>query len=458
MRPARGLEGRPGPACTAAIVAQLPCSSVDPATPVDVLPELEWRGLLYQVTDRDALARLLAAEPVTVYAGFDPSQPSLQVGNLLQLCTLRRFQEAGHRPIVLAGGGTGMIGDPGGKTAERALLTGEELQANLTAVRGQLERFVDLSGGRGLLVDNREWLGELRVLDFLRDVGKHFTVNQMVAKESVKSRFEGREQGISYTEFSYMLLQAYDFLYLRDAYGCRLQFGGSDQWGNITMGVELIRKLRDVQAFGLTSPLVLNADGTKLGKTETGTVWLDPDRTSPYQLYQFFVRTDDAMVTSYLRYFTWLDHDRIRELDQATVDHPERREAQQVLAKEVTALVHGDRDAGAAVRAARVLFGDGELAELDEGLFRDVFGDAPSATRPRADLDGAGLPVVELATDGGLEPSRSAARRDIRGGALHLNATMVTDEDHRVTRADLFHDRWVVLRRGKHSYLVVEFA
>ena len=431
---------------------------MDPATPVDVLPELEWRGLLYQVTDRDALARLLAAEPVTVYAGFDPSQPSLQVGNLLQLCTLRRFQEAGHRPIVLAGGGTGMIGDPGGKTAERALLTGEELQANLTAVRGQLVRFVDLSGGRGLLVDNREWLGELRVLDFLRDVGKHFTVNQMVAKESVKSRFEGREQGISYTEFSYMLLQAYDFLYLRDAYGCRLQFGGSDQWGNITMGVELIRKLRDVQAFGLTSPLVLNADGTKLGKTETGTVWLDPDRTSPYQLYQFFVRTDDAMVTSYLRYFTWLDHDRIRELDQATVDHPERREAQQVLAKEVTALVHGDRDAGAAVRAARVLFGDGELAELDEGLFRDVFGDAPSATRPRADLDGAGLPVVELATDGGLEPSRSAARRDIRGGALHLNATMVTDEDHRVTRADLFHDRWVVLRRGKHSYLVVEFA
>ncbi len=408
---------------------------MDPATPVDVLPELEWRGLLYQVTDRDALARLLAAEPVTVYAGFDPSQPSLQVGNLLQLCTLRRFQEAGHRPIVLAGGGTGMIGDPGGKTAERALLTGEELQANLTAVRGQLERFVDLSGGRGLLVDNREWLGELRLLDFLRDVGKHFTVNQMVAKESVKSRFEGREQGISYT-----------------------QFGGSDQWGNITMGVELIRKLRDVQAFGLTSPLVLNADGTKLGKTETGTVWLDPDRTSPYQLYQFFVRTDDAMVTSYLRYFTWLDHDRIRELDQATVDHPERREAQHVLAKEVTALVHGDRDAGAAVRAARVLFGDGELAELDEGLFRDVFGDAPSATRPRADLDGGGLPVVELATDGGLEPSRSAARRDIRGGALHLNATVVTDEDHRVTRADLFHDRWVVLRRGKHSYLVVEFA
>ena len=340
---------------------------MDPAAPVDVLPELEWRGLLYQVTDRDALAQLLAAEPVTVYAGFDPSQPSLQVGNLLQLCTLRRFQEAGHRPIVVAGGGTGMIGDPGGKTAERSLLTSDELEANLTAVRGQLERFVDLSGGRGLLVDNREWLGELRLLDFLRDVGKHFTVNQMVAKESVKSRFEGRDQGISYTEFSYMLLQAYDFLHLRDTYGCRLQFGGSDQWGNITMGVELIRKLRDVQAFGLTSPLVLNADGTKLGKTETGTVWLDPDRTSPYQLYQFFVRTDDAMVTSYLRYFTWLDHARIRELDQATADHPERREAQQVLAKEVTALVHGDHDAGAAVRAARVLFGDGELAGARRG-------------------------------------------------------------------------------------------
>jgi tyrosyl-tRNA synthetase len=433
---------------------------VDPAAdnkPVDLLPELEWRGLLYQVTDHEALSRLLSTEAVTVYAGFDPSQPSLQVGNLLQLCTLRRFQEAGHRPVVLAGGGTGMIGDPGGKTAERTLLGRDELLANLAAVRGQLERFVDLSRGRGLLVDNGVWLGELRLLDFLRDVGKHFTVNQMVAKESVKARFEGRDQGISFTEFTYMLLQAYDFLHLYDTYGCRLQFGGSDQWGNITMGVELIRKVREAQAFGLTSPLLLNADGTKLGKTERGTVWLDPQRTPPYQLYQFFVRADDDSVMSYVRYFTWLDHTKIRELDQATAANPERREAQRVLAKEVTALVHGERDAARAVRAAQALF-DGDLAELDEALLRDVFADAPSYTASRADLDGEGVLIVELAAAGGLEASRSAARRSVDGKALHVNNVVVTDVERRVTRADLLHDRWVVLRRGRHNYLLVEFA
>ena len=430
---------------------------VDADKSVDLLPELEWRGLLYQVTDRDALSGLLSAEPVTVYAGFDPSQPSLQVGNLLQLCTLRRFQEAGHRPIVLAGGGTGMIGDPGGKTAERMLLTRDELQANLAAVRGQLERFVDLSRERGVLVDNGEWLSELRLLDFLRDIGKHFTVNQMVAKESVKVRFEGRDQGISYTEFTYMLLQAYDFLHLYDTYGCRLQFGGSDQWGNITMGVELIRKLREVQAFGLTSPLVLNTDGTKLGKTEKGTVWLDPQRTPPYQLYQFFVRTDDDKVMSFLRYFTWLDHTQIRELDQATASHPERREAQKVLAKEVTALVHGEGDASRAIRATRALF-DGDLSELDAALLQDVFADAPSYTANREELDRGGVLVVDLADASGLEASKSAARRSVKGGSLYVNNAQVTDLEQRVTRADLLHDRWVVLRRGRHNYLLVEFG
>jgi tyrosyl-tRNA synthetase len=429
---------------------------VDPGPHVDFLPELEWRGLLYQVTDREGLSRLLASEAVTGYAGFDPTQPSLQVGNLLQLCTLRRFQEAGHRPIVLAGGATGMIGDPGGKTEERALLSAEEVKANVAGVRRQLERFIDFSGGRGLLVDNSEWLGPVRLLDFLRDIGKHFTVNQMVAKESVRSRFESRDQGISYTEFSYMLLQANDFLHLFDAHGCRLQFGGSDQWGNITMGVELIRKVRSAQAFGLTTPLVLNPDGTKLGKTEGATVWLDPARTSPYQLYQFFVRTDDSLVTTYLRYFTWLDHDRIRDLDRLTVDYPERREAQHVLAKEVTSLVHGDGDAARAVRATRALF-DGKLEDLDEALFREVFADAPSYTAARSRLDGDGVSVIDLAHESGLESSKSAARRSVEGGALSVDNVPVEGVDQRVTRSDLLHDRWVVLRKGKHRYLVVEF-
>jgi tyrosyl-tRNA synthetase len=429
---------------------------VDPAASVDLLPELEWRGLLHQVTDRDGVSKALEAGPVTVYAGFDPSQPSLQVGNLLQLCTLRRFQEAGHRPIVLAGGGTGLIGDPGGKTSERPLLTREELQANLAAVRGQLERFVDLSGGRGLLVDNGEWLGSLGLLDFLRDVGKQFTVNHMVAKESVKSRFEGRDQGISYTEFSYMLLQAYDFLHLFDVHGCRLQFGGSDQWGNITAGVELIRRTRGAQAFGLTTPLVVDADGRKLGKTEEGTVWLDPERTSPYQLYQYFVRTDDASVMSFVRYFTWLDHAQIRELDQATAAYPERRDAQRVLAKEVTALVHGEADAVRAVRAARALFDD-RLDALDEDLFRDVFADAPSHTAGRAELEGDGVLLVDLAATGGLETSKSAARRSVEQRSLYVNNVPVSGGEPRVTRADLLHDRWVVLRKGRHRYLVVEF-
>ena len=427
------------------------------AKPVDLLPELEWRGLLYQFTDRDALSGLLSAEPVTVYAGFDPSQPSLQVGNLLQLCTLRRFQEAGHRPIVLAGGGTGMIGDPGGKTAERTLLTRGELTANLAAVRGQLERFVDLSRGRGLLVDNGEWLGDLRLLDFLRDIGKHFTVNQMVSKESVKARFEGRDQGISYTEFTYMLLQAYDFLHLYDTYGCRLQFGGSDQWGNITMGVELIRKLREAQAFGFTSPLVLNADGTKLGKTEKGTVWLDPKRTPPYQLYQFFVRTDDDMVMSYVRYFTWLDHEQIRELDQATASHPERREAQKVLAKEVTALVHGDGDATRAIRAAAPC-STATCPSSTRRCSKTCSRMRPRTRRVAPELDGGGVLVVDLAAAGELLGSKSAARRSVKEKSLFVNNAPVIDVEQRVTRADLLHDRWVVLRHGRHNYLLVEFG
>jgi tyrosyl-tRNA synthetase len=289
--------------------------------------DLRFRGLVHQVTD-DSLPGRLDGDPMTVYSGFDPSAPSLHIGSLLPLCTLRRFQLAGHRPIALAGGGTGRIGDPGGKTGERTLLSADELAANLGGIRPQLGQFLDFeeSAGpaRAVLLDNGEWLGPMLLVDFLRDVGKHFTVNQMVAKESVKARFERPDQGISYTEFSYMLLQAYDFLRLHLDHGCALQVGGSDQWGNITMGVELIRKVAGQQAYGLTTPLVTKADGTKFGKTESGTVWLDPARTSPYRLYQFLFNTDDAIVGQYLRYFTFLTHEEITALDTETAEHPER--------------------------------------------------------------------------------------------------------------------------------------
>ena len=283
------------------------------------------------------LERRLNGESLTAYSGFDPTADSLHVGHLLQMCTLRRLQQAGHRPIAVAGGGTGMIGDPGGKSEERALLSPEQLAANLAGIGAQLGRFMDFEGsgghGRALLVNNAEWLSGLSFLDFLRDTGKHFTVNQMVAKDSVKSRLARADQGISYTEFSYMLLQAFDFLHLYDAFDCRLQVGGSDQWGNITMGIELIRKVRQGEAWGLTTPLVVKADGTKFGKTESGTVWLDADRTSPYQLYQFFLNTEDAVVGTYLRYFTFLPHEAISQLDRATATRPEGRAAQRELAR-----------------------------------------------------------------------------------------------------------------------------
>ena len=323
--------------------------------------DLRFRGLIHQMTDPGLEARL-DADGVTAYTGFDPTADSLHVGHLLQLCNLRRLQLAGHRPIAVAGGGTGFIGDPWGKSEERTLLTEEALEANLAGIRRQLDRFIDFDavagGGDALLVNNADWLRPLSLFEFLRDVGKHFTVNQMVAKDSVKSRLERADQGISYTEFSYMLLQAYDFLHLFDTYGCQLQLGGSDQWGNITAGIDLIRRVRHREAWGLTTPLVLKADGTKFGKTESGTVWLDPDRTSPYQLYQFLYRTEDAVVGTYLRYFTFLDHEEILGLDQATAEHPERREAQRQLAREVCGLIHGVDETTRAEEAAGALFGE----------------------------------------------------------------------------------------------------
>jgi tyrosyl-tRNA synthetase len=420
--------------------------------------DLSFRGLIHQVTD-PALQARLDTDRLTAYSGFDPTADSLHVGHLLQVCNLRRLQQAGHRPIALAGGGTGFVGDPGGKSEERVLLSEESLRSNLEGIRGQLERFLefgDEGSGRALLVNNADWLEPMTLFHFLREVGKHFTVNQMVAKDSVKSRLSRAEQGISFTEFSYMLLQAYDFLHLFDGYECRLQLGGSDQWGNITMGTELVRKVRQQEVWGLTTPLVLKADGTKFGKTETGTVWLDPARTSPYQLYQYFLRSEDEVVGTYLRYFTFLDREAILALDESTAAHPERREAHQELARQVCTLVHGETETDRAVQASAALFGEG-VARLDEAALLDVFAEAPSTTLPWTRLDDAELSLVDLLVETGLATSKSNATKTIGQGGAYLNNLRRSDPLQRLGRDDLVAGRYLVLRRGKREYRLVQF-
>jgi tyrosyl-tRNA synthetase len=418
--------------------------------------DLAFRGLIHQVTDEE-VPGLLDRGGLTVYTGFDPTATSLHVGSLLQLCTLRRLQLAGHRPIALLGGATGMIGDPGGKTDERALLSPEELDERVRGVLPQLSRFLDVSAAAGatqaLVLDNRDWLGPLLTIDFLRDVGKHFTVNQMVAKESVRARLERPDQGISYTEFSYMLLQAYDFLRLFQDRGCTLQLGGSDQWGNITMGVELIRKVAGGRAFGLTSPLVLKADGTKFGKTESGTVWLDAELTSPYALYQFFLQVEDAVVGAYLRYFTFLSHEEIEALDVSVRQRPQAREAQRALARAVCDLVHGEAERTKAEAAGAALFG-GDLGALEETTLRQVLAEAPSSTVGRSLLE-TGWPVVDALVQCGLCASKGEARRALSQGGVYLNNSRVEDPDRAIGSDDLLHGRFLVLRRGKRDLHLV---
>jgi tyrosyl-tRNA synthetase len=421
--------------------------------------DLAFRDLVHQVSD-PALWDLLDNGMTTAYAGFDPTSDSLHVGNLLGILTLRRLQLAGHRPILLAGGGTGMIGDPGGKSDERPLLSAEQLAANIEGIRPQLGRFLDLSpaagDAQGFLLDNSEWLCRYGFVDFLRDVGKHFTVNQMIAKESVRSRIERPEQGISYTEFSYMLLQAYDYLHLHDTYGCRLQLGGSDQWGNITMGLELIRKVRGAEAFALTWPLLLRADGSKYGKSESGAVWLDARKSSPYQLYQYFIRKPDDEVGRLLRFFTFLSHEEIAALDVEIAARPERREAQIALARAVCTLVHGEAETARAEAASQALFSE-DVANLDEATLLDVFADAPSSKLPLSRIDGDGVDLVDLLVTTGLVSSKTAARTALGGGGAYVNNRRRSDRDGRVTRDDLLVDRYVVLRRGPKTYHLLCF-
>lgn len=422
----------------------------------DIIAELEWRGLIHQSTD-PGLGKLLAAEEFTLYCGFDPTADSLHLGGLIQLLNLRRMQLAGHRPIAVMGGGTGLIGDPSGREAERMLLTPEVLDFNISAIRRQAERILDFSEGtpQALMVNNADWLRPITLTDFLRDTGKHFSVNQMVARDSVRNRLENREQGISFTEFTYMLLQSYDFLHLYRTYGCRLQIGGSDQWGNITYGIELIRKVAGTEAYGLTSPLIKGLGGAKMGKSVGGNVWLDPAKTSPYRFYQHFINVDDAEVGRFLRFFTFLGRPEIEALEARHADAPARREAQRRLAVEATTLVHGGAEAAKAEQASRALFGS-EIAELGERELLDVLAEAPSSSHPRSSL-GEGSPLIELLIDSGLATSRKNAREFIGGGGVYINNTRQTDIDRAVGERDLLHGRYVVLRRGKKNHHLVSF-
>ncbi len=424
-----------------------------------LLDDLRWRELIADCTDLDGLRRRLDAGPITLYCGFDPSGDSLHAGHLMGQLTLRRFQLAGHHPIPLAGGATGMIGDPGGRSTERNLLSREELAHNVTCIKRQLAKFIDFDSptNPARLVDNADWTVPFSYLDFLRDVGKHFSVNVMLAKDSVKARLKS-DSGISYTEFSYMLLQAHDFLYLREKFSCELQIGGADQYGNITAGCDLIRKKLGVPAWGLTFPLITNASGQKFGKsTGGGAVWLDPTRTSPYRFYQFFLNTEDSKVIEYLKKFTFLSRPEIEGIEVEHRHNPGARTAHKTLAREVTTLVHGADALAGALKASEILFG-GALEGVAEAVFTDVVGEVPTRDLERTKLAGAGTPLVDLAVLAGLCPSKGQARKDVEAGGLYLNNVRVTEPARAATANDLLFGKYLLLRKGKKNYTVLKVA
>jgi tyrosyl-tRNA synthetase len=423
---------------------------------MNVYEDLQWRGLVADCTDREQLVRRLSAGPVTLYAGFDPTADSLHVGNLVPLLALRRFQLFGHHPIVVAGGATGAIGDPSGRAAERQLLTREALTANIAAQKEQLRRWLDFDSktNPARLFDNATWTEPVSYLDFLREIGKHFSVNVMVAKESVRARMEDREAGISYTEFSYMLLQAFDFYHLHKEHHCELQIGGSDQWGNITAGIDLCRKKLGAHVFGLTHPLITNADGSKFGKTVAGAVWVDARKTSVYRFYQFWIRTDDRDVVRYLNYFTFLPYEEIETLQAQHAEKPEGRAAHKALAKAMTDLIHGPAATQEAVRASEILFGGG-LDGISEATFGEIVGEVPSKDMAKAKFDGAGAPLVEVLVQAGLCPSKGQARKDIEGGGIYLNNARESNWQRAVTSDALLFGKFLLLRKGKRNYAVV---
>jgi tyrosyl-tRNA synthetase len=419
--------------------------------------ELQWRGLVHQVTD-PGLGTWLSGGPRVLYAGFDPTADSLHVGHFLPLMTLRRFQRAGHRPIALVGGATGMIGDPSGKSEERNLLSVEQLQANVKSMESQMRQFLDFGSGddAAVLVNNYDWMSSFSYLEFLRDIGKNFPVNVMMAKDSVKSRLERIDSGLSYTEFSYMLLQAYDFVELHRRFACELQIGGSDQWGNITAGIDLARRMCSVQLHGLTLPLLTKSDGTKMGKTETGALWLSPERTSPYAFYQYWVNVADEDAGHCLRVLTDLSREEIASLDQSREAEPHLRNSQRRLAQSLTQLVHGENGLAAAERATRTLFG-AEIEDLSDRELLEIFAHVPSQEVPLERLGGEGLGLIEAMVLAGLAKSNGEARRAIQQGGAYVNNRRRTDVMDRLSPNDLAGETVLVLRSGKKRYGLLRF-
>ncbi|WP_033821054.1 tyrosine--tRNA ligase [Kitasatospora sp. MBT63] len=417
----------------------------------DIVDELRWRGLIALSTDEDALRKAFADGPVTFYCGFDPTAPSLHLGNLVQILTMRRLQQAGNLPLGLVGGATGLIGDPK-PTAERVLNDPETVAAWVDRLRGQISRFLDFDGEYAArMVNNLDWTSGMSAISLLRDIGKYFRVNNMIAKEAVARRLNS-DAGISYTEFSYQILQGMDFLELNRRYNCTLQTGGSDQWGNLTAGTDLIRKADAKSVHALATPLIVKADGTKFGKTESGTVWLDPELTTPYAFYQFWLNADDRDVSNFLRIFSFRTREEIEELERETAERPAARLAQRALAEELTSLVHGEEQYERAVAASKALFGQGELADLEPATLAAALAEVPKATVTELGQ------IVDLLVETGLAPSRSAARRTIKEGGAYLNNAKVTDEEATTAASDLLHGRWLVLRRGKRNLAAVELA
>jgi tyrosyl-tRNA synthetase len=423
---------------------------------MNIFEELEWRGLVADCTDAPELQKRLSSAPIVLYAGFDPTADSLHVGNLVPLLAMRRFQLYGHHPIAVAGGATGLVGDPSGRATERQLLTREILDHNIASVKEQLRRLLDFdcAANPARLVDNADWTAPVSFLDFLREIGKHFSVNQMIAKESVRARMDDRETGISYTEFSYMLLQAFDFYHLHTQYNCELQIGGSDQWGNITAGMDLTRKKSGHHVFGLTLPLILNSDGTKFGKTAAGAIWVDAKKTSVYRFYQFWIRSDDRDVLRYLNFFTFLGKEEIEALSEQHRTRPESRAAHKALAKAMTDLVHGEAATAEVMRASEILFG-GNLDGIAESTFNEIVGEIPTRDIERGKLEGAGTPLVELLALSGLSPSKGQARKDIEGNGVYVNNIRESNTQRAVTANDLLFGKHLLLRKGKRNYTVL---
>lgn len=431
------------------------------STETGFLHEVRWRGLLHQATATDPLVQHLATPGRVAYAGFDPTRDSLTIGNFVPIMLLRHWQMAGHVPIILMGGGTGMIGDPSGKDAERVLLDGDAVAANVAAQRKIMERLIDLDPKRtnaARIVNNADWLGQLSYIEVLRDIGKHFSVNAMIQRDSVRERLHNREQGISYTEFSYMLLQAYDYLHLHRTLGCTVQMAGSDQYGNIVSGIDLIHRVlgHDRAVFGLTAPLLMKADGKKIGKSEHGAIWLSADRTSPYAFYQYWINTDDADVVSFLKWFTFLSEPEVAQLAEAHAKAPEQRVAHRELARQITRTIHDESELAKVEAATKALF-EGDVRSLSEDMLRDVFADVPHSQHDKGTLAGAGVSLVDLLAETTLSSSKREARQFLQSGAVLVNGAKA-GADTRLTSEHLLHGHTILLKRGKKNWHATRWA